>query len=228
VTKYLQLHAATLKAILEEGTGGAKGDSDVESETGVEVEVEVAAVEAKGGGVDILSKAAFVEGLRGAFSATKDPAGVWTGVVDRLLSLGPKHIGPNLLIANDPALQARSSFWVERGSGSKGKEDAVDEALITGFQLATFAGPLCAEPVVGMAYFIEAFTQASQAEGEEESRSGNAGITGQIITLTKDACKQAFLKLSPRLMLAVYSCDIQASGRAPFLFGSRDASGMRF
>lgn len=38
-------------------------------------------------------------------------------------------------------------------------EDAVpnnfDHDIETGFQLATFQGPLCAEPVEGMAYFVE-------------------------------------------------------------------------
>jgi translation elongation factor EF-G len=32
-----------------------------------------------------------------------------------------------------------------------------DNNVETGFQLATFQGPLCAEPVEGMAYFIEDF-----------------------------------------------------------------------
>jgi translation elongation factor EF-G len=30
-----------------------------------------------------------------------------------------------------------------------------DDSIETGFQIATFQGPLCAEPVVGMAYFVE-------------------------------------------------------------------------
>ena len=30
-----------------------------------------------------------------------------------------------------------------------------DNHIESGFQLATFQGPLCAEPVVGMAYFVE-------------------------------------------------------------------------
>jgi hypothetical protein len=32
-----------------------------------------------------------------------------------------------------------------------------DNDVETGFQLATFQGPLCAEPVEGMAYFVEDF-----------------------------------------------------------------------
>jgi ribosome assembly protein 1 len=30
-----------------------------------------------------------------------------------------------------------------------------DNRIETGFQLATFQGPLCAEPVEGLAYFVE-------------------------------------------------------------------------
>jgi len=30
-----------------------------------------------------------------------------------------------------------------------------DNHIETGFQIATFQGPLCAEPVEGMAYFVE-------------------------------------------------------------------------
>jgi ribosome assembly protein 1 len=32
-----------------------------------------------------------------------------------------------------------------------------DNDVETGFQLATFQGPLCGEPVEGMAYFVENF-----------------------------------------------------------------------
>lgn len=37
----------------------------------------------------------------------------------------------------------------------------------TGFQLATFQGPLCAEPVEGLAYFVES-VQVNVAAVEEE------------------------------------------------------------
>lgn len=41
--------------------------------------------------------------------------------------------------------------------------------LETGFQLATFQGPLCAEPVEGMAYFVEAVTLDRAGIEEEQS-----------------------------------------------------------
>jgi ribosome assembly protein 1 len=36
-----------------------------------------------------------------------------------------------------------------------GKDFDFDTHIETGFQLATFQGPLCAEPVEGLAYFVE-------------------------------------------------------------------------
>ena len=39
----------------------------------------------------------------------------------------------------------------------------------TGFQLATFKGPLCAEPVEGMAYFVESIEVDEKGVGEVES-----------------------------------------------------------
>lgn len=45
---------------------------------------------------------------------------------------------------------------------------AFENHLETGFQLATFQGPLCAEPVEGMAYFVEAVTLDQAGIAEEQ------------------------------------------------------------
>ena len=39
-----------------------------------------------------------------------------------------------------------------------------------------------------------------------------ASLSGQVISTMKEACRQTFLQWSPRLMLAMYSCDLQAPG----------------
>lgn len=44
----------------------------------------------------------------------------------------------------------------------------LDNHLESGFQLATFQGPLCAEPVEGMAYFVESVEV--DREGIEQER----------------------------------------------------------
>lgn len=105
-----------------------------------------------------------------------------------------------------------------------------DHHVETGFQLATFQGPLCYEPVEGIAYFLESLEVVS---GETKSDTGGscrsiapargelrsaliaqpnyAQVSGSLMTAVRDACRNALLDWSPRLMLAMYSCDIQAS-----------------
>ncbi|KAJ3163462.1 Elongation factor-like GTPase 1 [Geranomyces michiganensis] len=86
-------------------------------------------------------------------------------------------------------------------------------SIAAGFQVATLQGPLCAEPVMGVAFFLESFefrvvdTTTTNATAAAAQLSA---LSGQIISSVKDACRQAFLTYSPRLMLATYSCDLQA------------------
>lgn len=76
------------------------------------------------------------------------------------------------------------------------------------FQLATNYGPLCHEPMQGVAVFLEdIYTHVSQDEASQ-----NVGrLTSEIIKTTRDSIRQGFLDWSPRLLLAMYSCEIQAS-----------------
>lgn len=48
-------------------------------------------------------------------------------------------------------------------------------------------------------------------------RSRLALIQGKVISAMKEACRQGFLDWSPRLFLAMYECDIQASGKFSLL-----------
>ncbi|KAI5454887.1 Cytoplasmic GTPase/eEF2-like protein (ribosomal biogenesis) [Naganishia albida] len=86
-----------------------------------------------------------------------------------------------------------------------------DGNIETGFQLANQQGPLCAEPVVGMAYFVEKVEVADMAGQEDTLRTRMPQVTGSLISLVKDLCHEGLLDWSPRIKLAMYSCDIQAS-----------------
>jgi len=83
-----------------------------------------------------------------------------------------------------------------------------DGSINTGFQLSMQAGPLCAETVVGVCIFMEEF-KVENLDGEEPSKV--AALSGQVISTMQLACKQAFLQWSPRLCLAMYSVDVQAT-----------------
>ncbi|CAG8847659.1 27124_t:CDS:2, partial [Racocetra persica] len=73
-------------------------------------------------------------------------------------------------------------------------------------------GPLCSEPLMGVAYFLEDFTVSIDENVDISEIRPKLG--GYVITTMRDACLQGFLDLSPRLMLAMYSCDIQATTEA--------------
>jgi len=81
------------------------------------------------------------------------------------------------------------------------------------FQLATAQGPLCHEPVRGIAVFLEEVTVASASEDDSSPREMLGRLTGEVIKTVRDSIRQGFLDWSPRLLLAMYSCEIQASSR---------------
>lgn len=116
--------------------------------------------------------------------------------------------------------------------------------IITGFQLATIAGPLCNEPMTSVAFIVEEITiQLEKEEDEEEddefselgipkpARAPGFNFTpaflGQVISLTKEACRRAFLTHSVRIVEPMYLCDMyvnsQALGKVLSLLGKRRA-----
>lgn len=104
-----------------------------------------------------------------------------------------------------------------------------DGSINTGFQLSTFVGPLCAEPMMGVCYVVEDIKFDIPNDVDSKLNMNHSMLrldalmilvvdtklgllSGQIISTMKEACRQAFLAYSPRLMLAMYSCDLQAPG----------------
>lgn len=45
---------------------------------------------------------------------------------------------------------------------------AFDESVFTAFQLATFRGPLCAEPLTGLAFFVERLEVSTEPADQEQ------------------------------------------------------------
>lgn len=76
------------------------------------------------------------------------------------------------------------------------------------FQLATYQGPLCNEPMQGVAVFLE---KVSTELSEDETSANIGRLTGEVIRTVRECIRQGFLDWSPRIMLAMYSCEIQAS-----------------
>lgn len=80
------------------------------------------------------------------------------------------------------------------------------------FQLATAQGPLCHEPVQGVAVFLEEVIITAPSDGESSVRDAVGRLTGEVIKTVRESIRQGFLDWSPRIFLAMYSCEIQASG----------------
>jgi ribosome assembly protein 1 len=160
----------------------------------------------------------------------------WKNVVDQIWSLGPRKVGPNILIDSRSSgashslrkrteaghtrdgeaavdeladeLESKVDLQVKQGRGMA----EIEEAINTGFQLATLQGPMCAEPMHGMAFFVEQI-QTPDQDGEGGGATTNVSqLTSSLIASMRESCRNGLLDWSPRLMLAMYSCDIQASG----------------
>lgn len=185
-----------------------------------------------GSGIDIVSESELV-GVQGDVLHTpsvradqfwnaleekcNEAGGEWVNISDRIWSFGPRHAGSCVLIdyrKDATPLSLRHHLLRNHPAQSTNTSDKnVDFTgyVETGFQLAMFQGPLCAEPVEGMAYFVESIDVDADGIQREIVQNKLSQVTGSVISAVRDACRNGLLDWSPRLMLAIYSCDIQAS-----------------
>jgi len=164
----------------------------------------------------------------------------WLKVLRRIWALGPRQIGPNLLFTPDIKAESTDSSVLIRGCSQVSERlgfvadcstsDSVAEksstesqalymdaehlesSVISGFQLATSAGPLCDEPMWGLAFVVEARISPFSGQNDESEtpqQSEQYGIfAGQVIATVKDACRAAVLQNKPRLVEAMYFCEL--------------------
>ena len=104
----------------------------------------------------------------------------------------------------------------EEASSDQNRPDTVQpsdfsDKISYAFQLACQQGPMCNEPMQGVAVFLEDVTIdiPDQEAGSERQNLGR--LTGEVIKSVRDSIRQGFLDWSPRILLAMYSCEIQAS-----------------
>jgi ribosome assembly protein 1 len=100
-------------------------------------------------------------------------------------------------------------------SASSLTPEAISDKISYAFQLATAQGPLCHEPVQGTAVFLEDVTVTPPSDEDTSTHDNLGRLTGEVIKTVRDSIRQGFLDWSPRLLLAMYSCEIQASGEYP-------------
>lgn len=237
VTEFFTKQAATIKQ-LQSQKHAAVEDKAVEEANGNGAE-ETGDVSHEAQAGDVMSLENFRKELTRIFDEeVKENKELWQDVVDKITAFGPRRIGPNILVdatavnTSDklyvPAFPQNQTHRLDKANNFSlldephtniSPEDR--QALIVrdftdkiayAFQLATSQGPLCQEPIQGTAVFLEELS--TNAENGEELDLGR--LTGEAIKLVRESISQGFLDWSPRVMLAMYSCEIQASSTRPY------------
>jgi len=225
VTEFLLKHSGSVKRLYAEIKKTEGGSVVAEGEDGsIDIEKVDADELAEEGGVALTTDELRTE-LQKILEKGKGKE-TWKGIIDKIAAFGPRRIGPNLLIDATKdgifpkVFSTEKDAAVAGGSGSgsiaadeKLKAEHLCDKITYAFQLAMNQGPMCNEPVQGVAVVIEDVVINSGSGGEDEAsaRDSLGRLTGEVIKTVQQSIKQGFLDWSPRLMLAMYSCEIQAS-----------------
>lgn len=141
----------------------------------------------------------------------------------QIWSCGPRRVGPNMLINNIQGFHARGCLFPSKSATEVQEQDSdkaeqirkLENSIVTGFQMASSAGPLCDEPVWGVAFVIEDVvfhdkkSDEDKSEEEQAEASKYGPLSGQVISIMRTTCLMAFVKQPVRLVEAVYECTVQ-------------------
>ncbi|USW49398.1 Putative small GTP-binding protein [Septoria linicola] len=217
VTEFLVKHTGAVKRLYserkaQEDERSSGTQSNGQTDETEEAEAHEAEAEDTSAGADQgLSMAEFKQKLGEAFVKEKADREVFKDAVNNIAAFGPRRVGPNVLIDTTTAGVCGKFFHdntEQSASHDASAIAALADKIAYAFQLATYQGPLCNEPMQGVAIFLEEVA----TELSEDEISANMGrLTGEVLRTVRDSIRQGFLDWSPRFMLAMYSCEIQAS-----------------
>jgi ribosome assembly protein 1 len=144
----------------------------------------------------------------------KEDREVWQKVVEHICAFGPRRVGPNIFVDFTGANTCKR-FLMESHESKDARIEGIEsstsiadfsDTITYAFQLATNQGPLCREPTQGIAVFLESITSSDDSEQHDTGK-----LTGELITTVRSGIRDAFVDWSPRILLAMYSCTIQAT-----------------
>ncbi|XP_066583089.1 elongation factor-like GTPase 1 isoform X2 [Prorops nasuta] len=127
----------------------------------------------------------------------------WDDVLNKIWSFGPRKCGPNILL-NETTYQHR--FFSERKNNLEDSRAVYDSSMINGFQLATLAGPLCEEPMMGVCFIVKKWEIMEDIQSEGNFNQGS--LAGQLMSACKEACRRIFNLRHPRLVTPMYTCSV--------------------
>ncbi|GJN68138.1 cytoplasmic GTPase/eEF2-like protein [Purpureocillium lilacinum] len=186
----------------EEQEQGGEADTDVVADTTVTASTTLSAEELK-------------QQLRQQLEAGKGRE-IWKNRIDRIAAFGPRRTGPNLLIdatkdgVLDLVFGTKTIDTTAPRAGESLHPCHLADKITYAFQLATAQGPLCHEPMQGIAIFVEEVA-LNLSEDDSSARDKLGRLTGEVIKSVQSCVRAGFLDWSPRLMLAMYTVEIQAS-----------------
>ncbi|KAF8451842.1 putative ribosome biogenesis protein Ria1 [Terfezia claveryi] len=201
--------------------GKANYDEDIDEipkEQAKEGEIEASLEHEPAQQTRVLSVQEFKIGLQEIFDkeCPHNEREIWAGVVDKIAAFGPRRIGPNILVdatgtgmfrplLNDSAATEPTFSGPETDATDGIASDAVVHRntdltpyLYHSFQLFTASGPLCHEPLQGVAIFTHSATLHPTPDYQSQR------LRGEMLTLVQSSLRSTFEDWSPRLLLATY------------------------
>ena len=174
-----------------------------------------------------------MDAARDVHGAVVESGGVWPDLWRRgFWSLGPRHCGTNILacsekVAGTPTVWGALAGLLEgETAGGEAAAEAgesaaaaaaaarekqrrvarqINDSIVAGFQMAAGNGPLCDEPMTGVAFVLEELTVTEDAAG------CNGPLSGQAMSAVFQGCRKAFMAEGQRLVEPMYECDVTAS-----------------
>lgn len=125
-------------------------------------------------------------------------------LIDSVVCFGPKRVGPNILVessSDSPKLKKIFSKSSKKGLFN------YEADIINGFQISSNDGPLAGEPFQGVLVVLKECELSKDIDTDNNAMN----MQGKMLKYTKDLIHRAFLASGARLMLAMYTCDIQAT-----------------
>ncbi|KAH7308152.1 P-loop containing nucleoside triphosphate hydrolase protein [Stachybotrys elegans] len=204
-TSFLLKNSDVIKRLYSDQKRSNEGDGEGEEQVEADTEVTAGA---------LLSVEDFKSQLQKLLEAGRGRE-FFKNAVNQIAAFGPRRTGPNILIDNTSGGIFSKVFTdaapeVAPRAGETLHPAHLADKLAYAFQLAMAQGPLCNEPVQGVAVVIEDIS-LHLPEDSMSARDNLGRLTGEIIKSAQSLIRTGFLDWSPRIMLAMYSVEIQAS-----------------
>ena len=187
---------------------------------------------------NILSIQEFRKQLQAVFDEVEEDRDIWHDSVRHICAFGPRRTGPNVLIdatgtqlcnrfLSDTHEEAKADTQGSSGDFRLHEQSGYSDTIVYAFQLATSQGPLCREPMQGLAVFLESITpilptyrtaQSTDHPGSTntsnaptppaETQPDPSRTTGELLTTLRTLIHTSALQYSPRLLFALYTATI--------------------